>query len=49
MRHHEILWEIMRQHDTLRDIMDAMGLYETTRDMRHYETRGDIMRYYDTA
>ena len=29
MRHHEILWEIMRQHDTQRDIMDEMGLYET--------------------
>ena len=49
MRHHEILWKIMRQHDTLRDIIDEMGLYETARDMRHYETIGDIMRPYERA
>ena len=48
MRHHEI-WDIMRQDDTLRNVMDAMGLYEKAGDMRHNETIGDIMRYYETA
>ena len=49
MRHHEILWEFMRQHDTLRDIMDEMGLYETGLNMRHCETIGDIMRPFERA
>ena len=49
MRHYEILWDIVRAHDTLRDIMDAMGLCETACDMRHYETIGDIMRYYEAV
>ena len=36
----------MRQDETLGDIMDAMGLYETARD---YETIGDIMRHYEKS
>ena len=40
----------MRHYDTLRDITDAMGLYETAREtatigdhVRHYETVRDAM------
>ena len=36
----------MRQHETLRDIIDAMALYDTARDT---ETVGDIMRHYETS
>ena len=36
----------MRQHETLREIRDAMGLYETAQD---YETIGDIMRHYEKS
>ena len=35
----------MRQHETLRDIMDAMGLYDTVWDT---DTIGDIVRQYET-
>ena len=35
----------MRQHETLRDIMDAMGLYDTAWDN---DTIGDIVRQYET-
>ena len=45
----------MRQHETLLDIMDPMGLYETARDnetigniMRHYEKSRDTMRQHET-
>ena len=44
-RHHETLWEILRQHET-RDIIDAMGQYETAWD---YETIGNIMRHYEKS
>ena len=54
--HREILWEIIRQHGTLRDIIDPMGLYETAWDtdtigdiVRHYETPWDIMGHHETA
>ena len=35
----------MRQHETLRDIMDVMGLYDTAWDN---DTIGDIVRQYET-
>ena len=35
----------MRQHETLRDIMDAMGLYDTAWGT---DTIGDIVRQYET-
>ena len=35
----------MRQHETLRDIIDPMGLYETARDS---DSIGDIVRQYET-
>ena len=46
MRHHEILWDIMRQHNTLRDIMDEMGLYKTASET---SSIGDHMRHYETV
>ena len=46
MRHDETAWDIMRKRETLRDIIDVMGLYETAWDT---ETIGDIMRHYETA
>ena len=48
MRHYEIIRDIMRhyeQHETLRDIMDAIGLYHTGWDT---DTKGDIVRQYET-
>ena len=39
MGHYEKSRDSMRQHETLRDIIDAMGQYETASDtMRQYET-----------
>ena len=35
----------MKQHETLRDIIDPMGLYETAIDT---DTIGDIVRHYET-
>ena len=35
----------MRQHETLRDIIDPMALYETALDT---DTIGDIVRQYET-
>ena len=35
----------MRQHETLRDIIDPMGLYKTAWDT---DTIGDIVRQYET-
>ena len=34
----------MRQHEVLRDIIDAMGLYATACDT---ETIGDIIKHYE--
>ena len=48
MRHYETLlmqWDSMRQmrhYETIGDIMDALGLYETARET---ETIGDHMRH----
>ena len=54
-RHHEI-WDTKTHHETLRDNMDAMGLYDTAwdtdaigdivRQYEHYEALWDTMRYY---
>ena len=45
MRHYETSWDIMREHETLRDIIDPMALYETALDT---DTIGDIVRQYET-
>ena len=42
---YEIQWDFIRQHETLRDIMDAMGLYHTGWDT---DTKEDIVRQYET-
>ena len=48
----DTIGDIVRQYETLWDIMDAMGLYETAWEtvtigdhMRHYETLWDSMRH----
>ena len=45
MRKQETSLDIMRQDETLRDIINPMGLYETARDT---DTIGDIVRQYET-